>query len=308
MMAMRSLVFSVFSKVFPLLYGTRAARLIWRVPGAHSFYRWLMPRIRPAEVLVDGHRIRLDEMDSLLLSVNGRYEAVEQTLFVSCLRPGDVVLDIGAHVGVYTLQAARAVGPQGHVHSFEPSATTFALLEQNIALNGYTNVTAVRAAVSAAAGDAELTLSVDNTGDNSLLAEQTSGRRTERVRTVTVDDHLAGQPRVDVVKMDVQGAEPAALAGARATLAANESLILFTELSPAHLVDWGGLGDYTRALAELGFELFEILDDGGVVPRSVDDLSTRRGDSTAVFWNAVCVKGPDALDRFRSATRALRTS
>jgi FkbM family methyltransferase len=305
---MRSLIFSVFCKVFPVLYGTRAARLIWRVPGAHTFYRWLMPRIRPAEVLVDGHRIRLDEMDSLLLSVNGSYEAVEQALFVSCLRPGDVVLDIGAHVGVYTLQAARAVGPEGHVHAFEPSATTFALLEQNIALNGYLNVTAARAAVSASAGDADLTLSVDNTGDNSLLAEQTSGRRTERVETVTIDDYLAGRSRVDVVKMDVQGAEPAALAGAAATLAANESLILFTELSPAHLVDWGGLEDYTRALADIGFEFFEILDDRGVLPRTAGELAARQGDSTAVFWNVVCVKGSDALDRFRSATRTLRPS
>src|SRR4051795_11401844 len=95
--------FKAFSWVFSLLFGTRIAKLIWKIPGSRAVYRQLMTRLRPDTVTVDGHVLHLDPLDSLLLSVNGEYESFELSLFTGCLSEGDSVLDIGGHIGLYTL-------------------------------------------------------------------------------------------------------------------------------------------------------------------------------------------------------------
>lgn len=297
------MLFRAFRWMFSMVLGTRVARWIWGIPGAHRFYQWLMPRIRPNLVVVDGHTIHLDPMDSLLLSVNGTYEPFEQSLFTDCLRPGDTVVDIGAHIGLYTLQAARAVGPTGRVLAFEPSADNYQLLERNVQANGYTNVTTRRLAVADRSGHLQLALSAANTGDHSLLSAATAGRDTETVQVSTLDDEVDGGP-VDVVKMDVQGAEPAVLAGAQRTLAAGD-VVLFTELSPGHLTDWGGTAAYVASLVDAGFDLFEIVEaDEQVIRRAPSHFAGLTAASTADFVNLVCVKGDAAHQRLAAATRA----
>jgi FkbM family methyltransferase len=298
---MRSIFFRAFSATIVRLFGSRTAALIWRVPGAHAFYRWLMPRLRPSEVVVDGHTIRLDRMDSLLLSVNGNYEEAEQRLFSACLRPGDVVLDIGGHIGLYTLQAARGVGPHGRVYAFEPSSENFTLLEQNIAINGYANVEAVRAAVTDVEGEVQLTLSNDNTGDHSLSAERTSHRPSETVQGIRLDEWLPADMTVDVVKMDIQGAEPLAIAGATAVLERSPNVVLFTEHSPLHLGDHGTAAQHVEQLQGLGFVLHEVT-DAGLVPVDSTEMLARPAVSEHAYWDLLGVKGDAAAERVRAAT------
>src|SRR4051812_36357932 len=152
---LRRPLFRLFSALFRRFYATPVADLIWKVPGSMRLYRLLMGRLKPTTVDVLGHRIHLDPNDSLLLSVNGVYEETEARLFEQSIRPGDVVVDVGGHIGYYTLLAARAVGATGHVYAFEPERGNFALLAENVAANGYADrVTAVNKA--GMAGDREL--------------------------------------------------------------------------------------------------------------------------------------------------------
>lgn len=289
-----------------LLLGSRVAAMIWRLPGAHRFYRWLMPRLRPNEVVVDGHTIRLDRMDSLLLSVNGNYEEAEQRLFTACLRPGDTVLDIGAHIGLYTLQAARGVGANGRVFAFEPSSENYALLQQNVAANGYQNVDPVRAAVTSTPGEVHLTLSADNTGDHSLSAERTNDRPTEAVPGIQLDEWLPAGCTVDVVKMDIQGGEPLAIAGATAVLERSPNVLLFTEMSPVHLGDHGSAAGYLDQLEALGFDLHEVT-ESGLVPVDSTEMLSRPAKSIQVHWDLLGVKGPDATSRLAAAVGVTRS-
>ena len=219
----RRAIYRVFAGTVRLLLGSRTARLVWRIPGSRRMYDRLAA-MRPEVVVVDGHTVRLDATDSLLLGVNGTYEAAELELFARSIRPGDTVLDIGAHIGLYTLTAARASGPTGRVVAFEPSTDNFALLEANVAANGYTNVELHRVACSDTTGTGVLVLSRTNSGDHQLRADG-AGARVDTVRLHDLD------VRPQVVKMDVQGAEPLVLAGAAQLLAADE----------AHRVH-GGLG------------------------------------------------------------------
>ncbi|MFY9487722.1 MAG: FkbM family methyltransferase, partial [Solirubrobacterales bacterium] len=286
--------------------GTPVARAIWKIPGSQRLYTSLISRLRPDKVTIDGHTINLDETDSLLLSVNGEYEAAELKLFRDCIESGASVLDIGGHIGLYTLQAARAVGDSGRVTTFEPAPGNFALLERNVAENGYSNVTLVNRAVSDSAGEQILFVSADNTGDH-RLGDSAGGREGVSVETVTIDGYFGGDyPRVDVIKMDIQGSEPRALTGMRSLLDANDEIIFFTELSPEHLGP-DGVADYVSAIADAGFSLRELDEDSGAVePADASQLVERlRTAGPGQHTNLVCVKGAAAgtrLDRALAVT------
>lgn len=117
----------------------------------------------------------------------------------------DIVVDLGAHIGAFTIVAARAV-PCGYVYAVEPAADTFELLARNVAVNGLDNVTACQLAVSDGAGKATLHRGADSWAD-SLCGNGTAG--SEAVETMTLEGFLEvhGIARVDYMKMNVEGSE-----------------------------------------------------------------------------------------------------
>lgn len=136
------------------------------------------------------------------------------------LPPDAIVLDVGAHVGTFAVRAAHE-SPRGHVYAFEPTSENSALLRENIARNRLTNLTVVQAAVGAKPGRATIALDDANTGMHSLYAS-TSGKRAEEVEVVTLDDVIDERKlhRVDLLKLDCEGAEYDIILGAsRTTLA-----------------------------------------------------------------------------------------
>lgn len=299
-LVIRSAAFRAFSWVFSRLFGTRVARAIWHVPGSRAVYRLLITRLRPEHATVRGHALHLDALDSLLLSVNGTYEDDELNIFRGCIRPGDTIIDVGAHIGLYTLEAARATGPTGQVFAFEPSSTNYGLLVENIEANGYSNVCAIEAAVSDHEGDMLLALSIDNTGDHQITMSSTGETPTESIRAVTLDGFLGKDRAVDVIKIDVQGAEPVALTGALATIRANDDLILFTELSPRHLAKWGGTRQYLTTLTAAGFDLRQLAGNK-VVSRTSAELDRSHVGADTEHTDLVCVKGVAARNQLERA-------
>jgi len=129
--------------------------------------------------------------------------------------PGMVVVDAGANCGIYTMAAARLVGPSGRVLSFEPGSRAFALLKENIAINQFQNVRAYRAALCDKNGKAHLYH--DERGQTSFsLGYPKNGRAGfEEVTTRTLDSVLEeeGAGQVGLIKLDVEGAEELVLRG-----------------------------------------------------------------------------------------------
>lgn len=152
----------------------------------------------------------------------GGFESAEVTFVLSRLKAGDVVLDVGANGGVYTLLAAKAVGDAGHVYAFEPDKQALRLLRHNLELNAVTNVTVVPAAVSNHAGEASFAVADDVAMGSLADIERPDQRigRWETVETVRLDDMIDrfGIRSVDFIKMDVEGAEKLALEGATGLL------------------------------------------------------------------------------------------
>ena len=130
------------------------------------------------------------------------------------LPPDATVIDAGAHIGSFAVLAASRA-PQGRVLAFEPEAANFEMLQQNIALNGFSRVSAFNVAVAGAEGERTLHYSVKptTTGGHSLIR---TGERSTTVRCITLDRIVADNAltRIDFLKLDCEGAELEFLAAA----------------------------------------------------------------------------------------------
>jgi FkbM family methyltransferase len=183
--------------------------------------------------LARGYRIYVSPADNLsyLLGTN---EAHLQKAIRQYVTAGDAVYDIGANVGYVSLSLASRVGPQGSVIAFEPIPQNIAAFQNNIAINGITNVQLIECAASDQAGEAVIRLA-ENPSTASLVWHRNNSSATElSIRTISIDDLVESgklaHPKF--VKIDVEGAEAFVLRGMRRTLAAARP-VLFVECSEA---------------------------------------------------------------------------
>jgi FkbM family methyltransferase len=190
-----------------------------------------------------GLRYVLHPSDDLALYFRHRgwFEEAEQAFCARWLGPGMVAVDAGAYLGAYTLLMAQRVGPTGQVHAFEPAASSVARLERHVALNGFPHVRVVRAALGAGPGRAVLRVYPSPWESLSRLDGAPVRRggvlvrpvAEEEVEVVRLDDYCAahGVERVDLWKLDVEGAELAALDGARGLVERGGVRALLVEVS-----------------------------------------------------------------------------
>lgn len=203
----------------------------------------------------------------------------------SRLRAGQTVVDIGGCRGAVTIAASRAVGPTGRVICFEPDPDNHARLLLNLRRNGSpANVTAVNAAVFDREGQLELQqFGHEARGWSTLGRFELDGRRpvaSVPVRTVTLDGYCRanGIDRIDVLKIDAEGAEPQVLAGARGLIGRGAVGEIYFEISQKPLEGLGHtIDDVLNPLLALGcrFELVRV------------DGSTQAVDPKAIhqsFW------------------------
>jgi FkbM family methyltransferase len=198
---------------------------------------------------------------SWAMFVGKGFEPNEFAFLSTTLKPGMTVIDVGANEGLYTAFAARCVGPKGKVIAVEPSSRECGRLRRNLELNHLQNVVIFPVAASNASGQADLRIAgYGHEGHNTLGAFIYGTRlaRTETVRLLPLDDvaREAGVERVDVMKIDVEGAELAALEGARGILSRDHPLLLL-ELCDATLQHQGaGSADVLKLLKAYGYHVF----------------------------------------------------
>jgi FkbM family methyltransferase len=264
--------------------GRFALRLWSRFPKAPGYLYQIVERwgARLASHPIDcrlftGARLSCDLGDDVQRHIYffGAYEPIEAQLFTFLLKPGMVVVDAGAHVGQYSLIAAKSVGPDGEVHAFEPVPATFARLEAHVTANGFASTVRLNR-TALWRGNDELTVSLP------LGEPKNSGAYTaapllsaiDRVSApgVALDDYVErrGLRRLDVVKMDIEGAELFALEGATRSIARWHPVLLMeiNEVAcrrmgyePARL--WEHLAPYGYRMWALGQgpESCRVLDD-----------------------------------------------
>jgi FkbM family methyltransferase len=242
--------------------GRHARRLLpWiKIPLRLPFGAWWL-----------GENSVLDEE----LTRNG-YENAELNFVERLLRPGMTVLDLGAHHGLYSLLAAKCVGPGGKVIAFEPSPRELRRLERHVRWNRATNVDIQPVALGPSAGRADLYL-VENGQDgcNSLRPPAVlEPVRTMRVPLRCVDEELRrlGVGRVDFIKLDVEGAELGVLQGASTLLRGPARPAILAEVQDVRTEPWGyAAREILRFLSRREYRWFALDIDGNLVPVSTEE-------------------------------------
>lgn len=189
-----------------------------------------------------------------------RFEPYTVAALRAAVEPGDTVLDVGANIGFFSTLLSRLCGPTGRVLAFEPEPANLALLRTNLAANGCANVTVVPCAAGAEAGTGTFSLDDATGATGHLGGDPTAGELavgTGRLRLIetpveTIDGVVArGGVVPDVIKMDIEGGEIHALAGAPETLGRHRPIV-FSELTGESGVDVVAL------LAGHGYALWDL--------------------------------------------------
>jgi FkbM family methyltransferase len=222
----------------------------------------------------------------------GVFERETVDLFSALLGPGMTVLDVGANIGQYTLIGAHRVGREGHVHAFEPTPRIAADLRANVALNLLENVTVNEVAIADAQGETLLFCTDPGSpGTNTIMNPVEHACGSVKVPTVTLDQYLVerGISSVDVMKLDIEGAELLALRGARDLLCADRAPVIVLEVNPRTLSLSGGGAD----------QLLGLLDEYGYSYYSIATYGARTHDP----WENGFAAKPAHWDRFPALRR-----
>lgn len=215
----------------------------WRILHGHKFYADFFERDPGVIGVVQDYR---------LIDV---YEP-ETTAFVEAtVKEGDVCLDAGASVGYFTLLMARKAGKTGLVYSFEPTKNLFAYLKRNIDGNGYTNICQPHAQ-ALHSGNGIISVSGNATG-------------RDNVESITLDSLEI--PRLDFIKMDIDGSEPEALKGMVKTIERSLNLKMVIEYYPK----------YIESLGNKPKDMMDFLDRYFTYERI-------KGDYGQGYWNYFC--------------------
>jgi FkbM family methyltransferase len=191
------------------------------------------------------------------------FEMAERAFIQRTIKPGDTFLDIGANGGIFSMLAARWVGPAGRVYAFEPSQREADILRRNIALNQFANIQVIQQAASNEDGVAKLAISQDG-AMNALRETKHPAQHIQQwieVATITLDTFLEQNAieRVDFIKMDVEGAERLVFQGSSRLLKQAEPLIILFEAAEVNAEGFGyHVSDFLAELRAQGLWLYYL--------------------------------------------------
>lgn len=238
-----------------------------RVAG--SLVRRRVDKLSVAKVTIDdkGTVILADLTTPLGLGLyRYGFSPPEARLAQMLLEPGDVFIDGGAHIGMFSLIAAAAVGETGRVIACEPVPETLQLLQRNIAINRFHWIETHNLALGERSGEAELFSFGAGAGLSSFAPATRIGSQRLVVPVRSLDEISRGdRSRVRLVKLDIEGAEVKALCGARQLLQGKPDFLV--EVEPEHLARQGtSINEMKAIFSAAEYEAYEVQEDAnGVV-------------------------------------------
>lgn len=275
MMKIKTFLFNLLRSFSSFLRNTKAHKIIpFRREMYDFFFRALWSGDEVLEIQGSKMYINIKETDPIMRQTFQSYasglihEEVTTKLFKEIIKKGDTVIDLGANIGYFTLLASKLVGANGKVFAFEPAPKNFEYLIKNIELNDYKNIVAIQKAVSNHNGKTKLYLSPYDSGHHTInrsdgIEAYRLGRAGDVVsidiETVTLDDYLKDKGyKVDVMKIDIEGAEPLAFDGMRKTLSKNQNIKIFLEFFPLLIEKMGNSPKEFIELLLKNFNIFVI--------------------------------------------------
>jgi len=218
--------------------------------------------------------VNLADMGSVTQSLlkSGVYDSMMTKTIKNTVKPGMVAVDIGAHIGYFTLIMAKYVGKSGSVYAFEPASNNFALLQRNILENNYQNIKPFQLAVSDKVGERTLFVSANSHGSNSFVPNHVINASPIKVKVINLNSFFKGyKGRLDFIKIDVEGAELAVLKGMSGIIKKNPNLIIICEFAQHTLRSFGSKPvDLLRNLVSYGFKIRILNEETQSVEKAAD--------------------------------------
>ncbi|MDE3212277.1 MAG: FkbM family methyltransferase [Bacteroidota bacterium] len=227
-------------------------------------------------------------------------------LYQALIKQGDVIIDAGANIGLYSILGSRIVGEKGKVYSFEPSGANFDILKKNIQLNKCNNIVPVNMGLGDKTGEILELFQEEGSGDAEKYVFRSSINETavsapdskvmhvsEKISLETLDNFRSKMnlSKIDFLKIDVEGFEYFLLKGAENALKENPGMIILFECA-SHLAERAGVtkAEVLQFLEGLGFEIFYW--------NAID--KTWSDDAAGVWASGQLLAGRNLLDRIRS--------
>ena len=261
---------------------------VGNLPIINDLNAKVIERLKNEFVIIDGNKMFLDEKDSLLLSINKIYEKNETNFVKDSVNKGDIVIDIGANIGYYTLMFAKLVGDTGKIYSFEPDPRNFLILEKNIQINGYNNIILEKKAVSNKLGKSILYVNENSAG--SSMHKPNNVVNQIDVDLITLDNYFeVNSITPDFIKIDIEGYELNALKGMESILQSSDKTKIMIEYNPLTKKELNSDPMNSLAfLSELGFK-FKDLNSRVQTFLTFEDIKQEYKNSKKLT-NFICVK------------------
>ena len=191
--------------------------------------------------IVQGSKMFLDPGDSLDLSINGVYGELDTKIIREEIHEGDIVIDVGANIGYYTLIFAQLVGSSGKVFAFEPEPKNFEILKKNIEINNYQNIVAEQKIVSDKSGIVKLFIAEHGIVGH-RINQQKSSQKFIEIESIILDNYIKKlnlDNKINFIKIDVEGSEPKVLEGTKEIIQKSNQLKIFTEFNREVVKEYG---------------------------------------------------------------------
>jgi len=192
------------------------------------------------------------------------------------INAGDTIIDIGANQGEYALWAARKAGSSGQVHAYEPLTSMYAQLKENVQLNPALRIIPHQMGLSDKPGRLKLYSNDNhNEGVNTLFPDPTRGSKVlEEIELNTLDlevERLALN-KIDLIKIDVEGAELMVLNGGKSTIAKHRPILFLEFNEEAFLTAGYSSADILSLLEKFGYKFYKIGLRGRLTPLAIDQV------------------------------------
>ena len=223
--------------------------------------------------LPEGGKIKLDKYNLISKAVYlDKFESFEISYVTQTLSKGDIFVDVGANIGLFTIIASNKVGSNGKVYAFEPTSETYGKLIQNIKINQSKNIVCKNVAVSNREGKAYISINgSNNSALNSIVSGLDNTTVCEEIQCIVLDqffqeNKISGV--IKLIKIDVEGWELPVLQGMFQELkAARPELIIEVNENNYRNVGYE-VEDILNLLEQLNYNIYEFDDKGKLIPFS----------------------------------------
>ncbi|USN53975.1 MAG: FkbM family methyltransferase [Candidatus Nomurabacteria bacterium] len=249
-------------KKIKLLFILAWRNLRWTFIKAIHLNGQISVQVYGKKIVLYLNRVGLDIKENNIfkqLALDHNREAEASKVMLDFIEPGDEIFEAGANIGYYVLLEASRLQGQGKIYAIEPDPSNYELLKKNVELNELQNYVDVRKlSVSDKVGHSEFFLSKDSNLHSFLPSENDEERTSIMVETTTIDAFLADKPKVNFIRMDIEGYECRVIYGMKQFLAKPGPLKLFIELHPK-LVSREEMLNLLTILEESGFTIHKAI-------------------------------------------------